>query len=336
MMNVAFFLGTDVFRDTYGDECFNAVAALGRVLGRPLTAEQLAASPPSWLGEVDVLFTGWSGPRLDAELLARMPKLRAVFHGAGSLRSIITDASWSREIVFANAAALNAIPTAEYAFGAILLSLKRAWQQAAAVRERRAYSIVPAATPLPFAGGVGSTIGLASLGQVGRRVAEWLGRLDVTIVAHDPFASAETFARLNVRSVSLEQLFAGSDIVSLHTPLLPETTGMVNARLLSSMKPGATLINTARGGLVNEGDLLATLHARPDLQAIIDVTDPEPPESASPLYDLPNVFLTPHLAGSLGPECRRMGRAMVDEFKRFLRGEPLQHAVTREDLVRMA
>jgi phosphoglycerate dehydrogenase-like enzyme len=143
MMTVAFFLGTDVFRDTYGEECFKAVSAIGRVLGAPMTADELAVSPPAWLGEVEVLFTGWSGPRLDDALLRRMPKLRAVFHGAGSLRSILTEESWSHGIVFANAAALNAIPTAEYAFGAILLSLKRAWQQAAIVREKRTYSFVP-------------------------------------------------------------------------------------------------------------------------------------------------------------------------------------------------
>ncbi|MGC4074136.1 MAG: hydroxyacid dehydrogenase [Nibricoccus sp.] len=336
MMNVAFFMGADVFRDTYGEECLDAVAAISRVLGPPMTTEELSVSPPPWLGDVEVLFTGWSGPRLDHGLLKQMPKLRAVFHGAGSLRSILTEESWSRGIVFANAAALNAIPTAEYAFGSILLSLKRAWQQAAIVREKRTYSFVPAATPLPFPGGVGSTIGLASLGQVGRRVAEWVSRLDVNIIAHDPYASAETFTRLNIRSVSLQQLFEEADIVSLHTPLLPETAGIVNASLLARMKAGATLINTARGGLVNEPDLIAVLGARPDLQAILDVTDPEPPVPDSPLYDLPNVFLTPHLAGSLGPECRRMGRAMVDEFRRFVRQEPLQHAVTRESIDRMA
>ncbi|ATC64207.1 glycerate dehydrogenase [Nibricoccus aquaticus] len=335
-MNIAFLMGADVFRDTYGDECFNAASALGRVLGAPLTAEELADSPPPWLGEVEVLFTGWLCPRLDTALLTRMPRLRVVFHGAGSLRGILTEESWARGIVFANAAALNAIPTAEYAFGSILLSLKRAWQQAAVVRQRRAYSVVPSVSPLPLPGGVDSTVGLASLGQVGRRVAEWLGQLDVKIIAHDPFASAETFARLKIRPVSLDQLFAEADIVSLHTPLLPATAGMVNARLLARMKPGATLINTARGGLVNERDLVAALRDRPDLQAILDVTDPEPPEAMSPLYDLPNVFLTPHLAGSLGPECRRMGRAMVDEFGRFLRGEPLRHGVTREEFMRMA
>ena len=118
--------------------------------------------------------------------------------------------------------------------------------------------------------------------------------------------------------------------------MLPETTGFIDADLLARLRPGATLITTTRGGLIREHDLIATLQARSDVQAILDVSDPEPPLRESPLYDLPNVFLTPHIAGSIGVECRRMGRAMVEEFHRYARGEPLRHTVTREQLARMA
>jgi phosphoglycerate dehydrogenase-like enzyme len=190
--------------------------------------------------------------------------------------------------------------------------------------------------PLSVPSGYGSVVGLVSLGQVGRRVAERLGDLEITVLAHDPFAPESLFSELDLEPVSLEDLFARSDIVSLHTPLLPTTTGMVNTRLLSRLKPGATLINTARGGLIHEPDLITFLRARPDVQAVIDVTDPEPPVPDSPLYELPNLFLTPHIAGSIGPECRRMGRAMVEEFQRYVRGEPLCYMVNREQLARMA
>jgi phosphoglycerate dehydrogenase-like enzyme len=335
-MNAAFILDADTFRDAYGDECVKTVATLGRVLGPPMTAEQLAASPPPWLEDVEALFTSWGGPRLDAVLLARLPKLRAVFHAAGSLRAIATEACWQRGIVFSTAAALNAIPTAEYAFGAILLSLKRAWQQASAANARRSYPIVPQTPLMHFPGGYGSTVGLVSLGQVGRRVAEWLRGTDVNAIACDPFAAPEVFGRHRLKRASLEEIFSEADVVSLHTPLLPETVGMIDLRLLNRLKPGATLINTSRGAIVREMDLVAVLRARPDVQAIVDVTDPEPPDANSPLYDLPNLFLTPHIAGSLGPECRRMGLAMVDEFARLVRGEPLRHAVTRADLARQA
>jgi phosphoglycerate dehydrogenase-like enzyme len=167
-------------------------------------------------------------------------------------------------------------------------------------------------------------------------VAEQLRAYDVRVLAHDPLLSAEQWTGLGAMPASLMEIFDQADIVSLHTPLLPETTGLIDASLLNRLRPGATLINTARGGLIREADLIAMLRARPDVQAILDVTDPEPPVANSPLYELPNVFLTPHIAGSIGVECRRMGQAMVDEFHRYARGEPLRHTVTREQLARMA
>jgi phosphoglycerate dehydrogenase-like enzyme len=105
----------------------------------------------------------------------------------------------------------------------------------------------------------------------------------------------------------------------------------INHKNMHGMRP-----TTARGAIVNEADLLELLATRSDVQAIIDVTDPESPSADSAFYDLPNIFLTPHIAGSLGSECRRMGRALVQEFHRFARGEPLQLAVVREQLARIA
>ena len=98
------------------------------------------------------------------------------------------------------------------------------------------------------------------------------------------------------------------------------------------MKLGATFINTARGGLVNEDELAEVLRRRPDLFAVLDVLAHEPPRPTCPLLHLPNVVITPHIAGSLGPECRRLGRMMVDEVERFLAGEPLQGEVRREQM----
>ena len=149
--------------------------------------------------------------------------------------------------------------------------------------------------------------------------------------AHASLGMAESFVQL-ASAQAQEYRMAPIDLVAL----LAETTGFVDRRLLDRMKPNATFINTARGGLVREGDLVEFLATRPDVQAILDVTDPEPPATDSPLYDLPNVVLTPHIAGSIGPECRRMGRAMVEEFQRYARGETLRYGVDREQLARMA
>ena len=122
-------------------------------------------------------------------------------------------------------------------------------------------------------------------------------------------------------------------MVTLHAPLHEGTRGLVGAEQLRLLRSGSTLVNTARGGVVRTDELVAVLRDRPDLQAVLDVTDPEPLPDGHPLRHLPNVVLTPHVAGSLGRECRRMGALVVRELEALAAGRPLQHAV---DLSRLA
>ena len=111
---------------------------------------------------------------------------------------------------------------------------------------------------------------------------------------------------------------------------------MLNGKRFASMKPYATFLNTGRGATVREDELIAVLTARPDLCALLDVTDPEPPAPTSPLLSLPNVFLTPHISGSQQTECARMGAYMAEEFRAFDEGRETRFAVTREMLATMA
>jgi phosphoglycerate dehydrogenase-like enzyme len=111
---------------------------------------------------------------------------------------------------------------------------------------------------------------------------------------------------------------------------------MITGAHFAAMKENATFINTARGAIVRENEMIDVLKKRPDLWALLDVTYPEPPVPGSPLYTLPNVILTPHLAGSRDTECRRMGRIVVDELRRYLNNEPLHWAITREQAAKMA
>ena len=111
---------------------------------------------------------------------------------------------------------------------------------------------------------------------------------------------------------------------------------MITGRHLAMMKEGATFINTARGAVVREKEMIEVLTQRPDLTAVLDVTDPEPPELDSPLTKLPNVILTPHIAGSAGPECQRLGYYMLQEFQRYLAGEPLKFGITKEAAAKLA
>jgi phosphoglycerate dehydrogenase-like enzyme len=218
---------------------------------------------------------------------------------------------------------------AEFSIAHILLGLKRAWLQASEMKCRRATKLYK----LPVVGAYQSTVGLISLSTIGRLVRQLLESFDVRVIAYDPTVDGSEALALGIQMASLEEVFAQSDVVSLHAPLIPETMGMITGSHFASMKEGATFINTARGEIVREDEFIQVLQARSDLTAILDVTFPEPPVSNSPFYDLPNVVLTPHIAGSLDGECGRMGQWMVDELQRYLAGKPLLGRLVSNNVV---
>jgi len=328
--NAIYALQPHTFDKIYGPDERTDIARLTAIEERAYAEDELKAAPER-LADVEVVFSGWGGPCIDAAFLAAAPRLRAVFYGAGSIKHIQSDAFWEADIPIASAWGANAVPVAEYTLSQILFSLKRGWAHVMDGRTRQAWP-----QRFPVAGAYGSTVGIVSLGMIGRMVCEHLRRFDVRVIACDPFVEAAAAADLGVELVDLPTVFRDADVVSLHTPWLPETVGLVTGELIASMKEGASFLNTARGAVVREDELCAVLAERSDLWAVLDVTWPEPPAEGSPLYTLPNVILTPHIAGSLDRECRRMGRTMVEECERFLRGEPLRWRVTREMFVRMA
>jgi phosphoglycerate dehydrogenase-like enzyme len=277
------------------------------------------------LKKAEVLVTGWGAPNLDEAFLAKAPELKLVLYAAGSIRGVSSEASWGHGVRITNSRAANAVPVSEYTLGVILLSLKHFWRYSHQYKEMRAY---PRRTFIP--GAYGTTVGLVSLGAVGRLVLDRLKSFDLRILAYDPYVTPEEARAMGCELVGMEELFERSDVVSLHTPHLAATGQMIKGSHFESMKEGATFVNTARGGVVNEAEMIAVLTARADLQAILDVTQPEPPRPNSPLYDLPNVVLTPHIGGATDYECRRLGQLMVDELERYVAGEPMLFEVTAE------
>jgi phosphoglycerate dehydrogenase-like enzyme len=289
------------------------------------------AEVPETLSTVEVILTTWGMPVLAAEFLEAAPCLRAVFYAAGSVKPFATEAAWEREITISSAWEANGVLVAEYALGVILLSLKRFWHFSRGMRSPH-----PEFGEMKLPGAYRSSVGLVSLGAAGRATARLLRHFEVSVLAYDPFVHPEEASRLGVELVSLQEIFRRCDVVSLHSPWIRETEGMITGPLVASMKEGATLINTSRGAIIAESELIEVLRQRPDLSAVLDVTHPEPPSPDSPLRSLPNVVLTPHIAGSLQKECARMGQAMIDEIRRYLAGEPLQHSLTRNQLAGMA
>lgn len=285
------------------------------------------------LGRAEVLLTSWGCPMLDDAALARAPRLRLVAHAAGTVKQHVTPACFARGLLVASAAAANAVPVAEYTLAAILFANKKLFRLRDRYREVRGFRYWP--NEAPGLGNFRKVVGIVGASHVGRRVLELLRPFDFERLLYDPFVDSKGAAALGAEKVELDDLLARSDVVSLHAPSLPETRHMLDAPRLARMRGGATLVNTARGALVDSEALERELVAG-RLDAVIDTTEPEILPASSPLYELPNVFLTPHVAGSLGSETRRMAELAVEEVERFARGEPLRHAVAASDLARVA
>lgn len=320
-----YILGADSFPLIYGPE---EQAAIKQLVDFPateaLTCETIALHS-QLLADVDVIFSGWGAPTFDAVFLDAVPRLKAIFYGAGATGSILTEEVWKRGISISSAYAANAVPVAEYCLSMILFSLKHGWHFMRATREARTFP------PRPLVpGAYGSTVGLISMGVAAKTLRKLLNNFDLNVIAYDPFMSPAEAKALNIRLVPLDMLFRQSDVVSIHTPLLPETRGLITGEHIASMKPGATLINTSRGDVVRQSELVEVVAGRDDLQIILDVTSPEPPTPDCAIFDLPNVIITPHIAGSLDGECRRMGQVMVEELQRFVAGQPLLWSISPE------
>ncbi|MEU2200468.1 hydroxyacid dehydrogenase [Isoptericola sp. NPDC019482] len=274
------------------------------------------------LADAELLVAGWGAPALPTELL---PRLRAVAYAGGVARTCLADPAMlaARGVTASNARAANAVPVAEYALAMILLANKKVHAAERAYRERRA---APGADRLlAGAGNYRRTVGVVGASLVGRRVVELLRPFDLDVLLYSPELAPGPVPGLpGALAAGLDEVAARSDVLSLHQPLTPETAGQIDARVLALMPDGATLVNTARGGVVDGEALLAELRTG-RIDAVLDVTDPEPPPPDSELWSLPNVVLTPHLAGSTGTELRRIGDSVVAEVERFAHGLPFAH-----------
>ena len=170
----------------------------------------------------------------------------------------------------------------------------------------------------------------------GRILITLLDNFDCDILLYDPFCDKKEAVSMGARKVeSLERLFSECKVISLHAPSNESTKGMINGSHFKLLQDGAVFINTARGAVVNENDMVEELR-KERFVACIDVTDPEPPASDSPLRSLPNVLLTPHEAGVIAENMRRIGALVAEQVECFVKGEDVPYEVTQKSLSRMA
>lgn len=271
---------------------------------------------------IELLITGWGAPTLNAAALGRLPHLRAVVHWAGAVDFLDSSAA-RRGIAVSSGRMVNAIPVAEYTVAMIILSAKKAF--ACAHQYRTEQRLIDREREFGDAGAYRITVGIVAASAVGTLVMDMLRAYDVNVLVYDPWADQALAASHGAELVQdLEELARRCSILSVHAPALPATTGLISDRVLAALPDGAVLINTSRGVVVDQEALIREL-VDGRLDAVLDVTEPDVLPAGHILYSLPNVMLTPHIAGSMGNELKRLGAEALREVERFVSGVPFRH-----------
>ena len=270
------------------------------------------------LSETEYVFSTWGMFPFTEEMFARMPRLKAVFYAAGATDKF-AGPFLARGIKVVSAWRANAVPVAEFTVSQIVLALKGYFRCLRETTSPEAWR-----KPRTAPGVFGETVALIGSGSISTLVRKLLGNYRLEVLTVDSLPEK--------RTVSIEEAFRRAFVVSNHLFNGENNQNCLKKEHFLSMRPGAVFINTGRGQQLDEPGFIEAMKARPDLTALLDVTWPEPPEKDSPLYTLPNVFLTPHIAGSINDEVRRMADFVIGDFRRLLAGEPLENEVTEEML----
>jgi D-3-phosphoglycerate dehydrogenase/(S)-sulfolactate dehydrogenase len=257
--------------------------------------------------------------RVNRDLLAAAPQLKIVGRLGVGLDNIDLAAAREQRVQVVFARSSNAVAVAEYVFAAMLTAARRLAEATVDVKAGRWNRQLFTGTEL-----YGKTLGIVGLGDIGGRLARRAQAFGMHVQASDPHVNDSSFvvAEFGARLVPLETLLAEADFVSLHLPLTQGTANLINRERLATMKPTAWLINTARGGVIDEAALYAALKAGRPAGAVLDVRAKEPPGADDPLASLPNVLFTPHTAGITLESNQRTATMVVEDVLRVLRGQP--------------
>ncbi|MEK6710683.1 MAG: hydroxyacid dehydrogenase, partial [Nitrospinota bacterium] len=258
-------------------------------------------------------------------LLDQLPALRAVaVHGAG-VDQVDVAACTARGVLVTNAPGANADAVAELALGLMLSLARRIPEAARRVKEERVWGEARhTGRELK-----GKTLGVVGLGQIGARLARMAVALGMEVAAYDPALPPAEIRRRGARPLPLAKLLGEAHYLSLHAPLTPSTHHLIGREALARMRKGAFLINCARGPLVDEGALARALRSGKLGGAALDVLEGEPPDPESPIFEAPNLILTPHMAGSTVEALEAIARTAGEDLARVLTGRPPKFPVNK-------
>lgn len=294
---------------------------------RVVAPDALATSD---LARTELAVVAWGFPRLDEEMLSRMPNLRLVVNAASSVRSLVSDAFWASGIPITQAGAAMSPAVAEMSLTLTLSLLRRAHRMDHALRSGRPWDdarTIDRAREIS-----GAVVGVIGASRTGREYIRMCRALGAEVRVYDPYLPPDD--ELAAAAVDLDVVLSDSDVVAIHAPATAETAGMIGEAELAMMRDGAAFVNTARSSLI---DMDALFHhvSSGRIDAALDVFDAEPLPTDDRWRALDNVLLTAHVSGATAESRARAGAIVADEITRFLAGQELRHHVTRESLERM-
>jgi D-3-phosphoglycerate dehydrogenase len=298
----------------------SAVNLLREPTWNVVTPEQLNGNLPQVLETADALIVR-SAVQVDAALLEHAPKLRVIGRAGVGVDNVDLEAATRKGIAVMNTPGGNAVAVAEQTMGVMLAMARFLCKADAGMHAGKWDKKSLQGTELR-----GKTLGIVGLGKIGMEVAKRARAFAMEVIGHDPFVSAAVAKEQNIRLVTLDELYAGADYLTLHVGLTPQTTGMINADSLKKMKKGARIVNIARGELVNEQDLIEALKSGHVAGAALDVFTKEPLKE-SPLQSMDNVILTPHIGGSTNEAQEAVGVQIAMQVKEYLKHGVIQNAV---------
>ena len=234
-----------------------------------------------------------SGTKVTAEVIAAAERLKVVGRAGSGLDNVDSPAATRRGIVVMNTPGGNTVTTAEHTMAMIFAMTRRIPQATASMRAGKWEKDKFMGMEL-----YNKTLGIIGVGQIGGYLARLAQGIAMTVIAYDPYLAEERAKKMGIEIVDLEELYRRADIISLHTPLTPETKSLINAQTIAKMKPGVMIVNCARGGIVNETDLYEALKTKRVSAAAFDVFEEEPAKEDHPLLTLENFICTPHIGAS--------------------------------------
>jgi phosphoglycerate dehydrogenase-like enzyme len=303
----------------------------------PVASEKVKVRFTEFVSGLDALVVCHGSPRVDFDVIAASPNLRLIgeLEGDRFAQRIDVTAALARDVRAVDTTHGSSYPVSEWALGMMLIGLRNA-----GAHFRRLIAGDEWGTPeqrdsvAEFAQNeelTGKTVGLIGAGYIARRLIELLKPFDVDLLIHDPYVGADLASSLGFILTSLDAVLSQPDVVVCLAPLTPGTRGMLGRDEIARIKPGAVFVNVSRGAIVDSDALIERLGGG-DITACLDVFDPEPIPVGSKIRELPNVFLSPHIAGTTERSRTRFFEEMVSELERHFSGHETLHNLTAKTL----